>query len=260
MDCFIQNLLRDKWLSVEGNNFDNNTDEVVIDSIEDGDSDCLPLPVLSDNDIISSMNIKEKLIDVTITDPNADADVGTDGESSISPHRRRRRRRRHLFVSLVSDNAVFAEGRSCAFRRTEDNEKQIDRWDANHGIHDNYNENNDKINDSRRLVIPQERSWKQQQRDSMLAIPKRTLSVDRLMSLVITDKKEEEDEGHINDNSDDDNKHKHKNGTIVTTNKKKIPEHLQAFPWDDKTKTKNRNTKSNFGIPTSFAKLLALAA
>jgi hypothetical protein len=239
MDCFIQNLLRDKWLSVEGNSFDDNTDEVV-NSIEDGDSDCWHLPA-SDNDLISSMNVKEKLFAVTISDPNAA--VGTDA-SSISLHRRRR----HLFVSLVVDNAVFAEARPYVFRRMETNEKQIDRWDANHGTNDNYSKNNDKMSDSR-LVIPQ-RSWKQQHRDSMLAIPKRILSFDRLTAPVISKKKEEADLGHTHGSEDD---------GIVTTNKKEMPEPLQAFSWNDRTKILLPEVTSTFQRPLPNCRLLQLA-
>ena len=49
--------------------------------------------------------------------------------SSISLHHRR-----HPFVSLVSDNAIYVEARPYTFRRMEINEKQMDRWNANHGM------------------------------------------------------------------------------------------------------------------------------
>ena len=49
--------------------------------------------------------------------------------SSISLHHRR-----HPFVSLVSDNAIYVEARPYAFRRMEINEKQMDRWNAKHGM------------------------------------------------------------------------------------------------------------------------------
>ena len=92
-------------------------------------------------------------------------------------------------------------------------------------------------------------------RDSMLAIPKRILSFDRPTAPVISNKIEEADEGHTNGSHDD--KHKHKNG-IVTTNKKKMPEPLQAFSWNDRTKIMMPKVTSTFQRPLPNCRLWQL--
>jgi hypothetical protein len=171
MDCFIQNLIRDKLLSVEVNNF--NREKVVV-IIEDGYIDRWPQPV-SDDNIISGINSKKQLVPATTTtSPNAD--IGTDA-ASIN-HRPRCR----LFVATVRDSArVFFNARPEVFRRMEGNKKQIDRWVANHVTHSSNNsvDIRREMNESR-LVIPN-RSWKQhhqrfrrEKSESMLVIPKRS--------------------------------------------------------------------------------------
>jgi hypothetical protein len=274
MDCFIQDLLRDKLLPIEEDNSDNDSDsDESVDSIDDNDSDCWKLPISDDDDdddIIFISNVRDKLIVDIITAPS-NADVGT-GTDSTSVHRRRHDHGRHdhgrhdhgrrLSVALVSDNAkVFAVARPEVFRRMEDIKKQKDRWDANHGTHINIiNDNNNnntttnkydlkrEMSDSILLVAntcrkqQQHRDFRRGMSDSMLVIPKRIFS-DLSEELAITDKakKDGEDEGH--DNGNDNDKYKLKS-CMVTTNKTRISKST-SLNWNDKTTT-NRNAKSNY--------------
>jgi hypothetical protein len=204
MDCFIQDLLRDKLLSIEENNSDNDNDndndsnsnsnsnsDEFVDSIDDDDSDCW-----------------KKII--VITAPN-NTDVGT-GAASTSLHRRRRR----LFVAIVSDNSrVFSQKRPDGFRRMEDIKKQKDQWDANHhgtnnDSNNNNNNNNNKdelkreMSDLRLLVAKNtcrkqhHRDFRREMSDSMLLVPKRRCSDLTIMGLAIINKKKQEYEVHKN--------------------------------------------------------------
>jgi hypothetical protein len=242
MDCFVRNLLRAKLLSVEENNFNS---EEVADIIEDRDSDRWSQPVI-DDDTISGINSKEKLVATTI--PALNAVIGSDDSSTILHHRPQRR----LDVALVSDNArCFADARSEVFRRMEDNSTQIDRWDANHSTHSNNNrvDIRREMSDSR-LVIPNRR-WKQQHQrfrreksETMLVMPKRSK---KQQHAVISSKEEEENEGHINGSDDDQFKHKNRCSKIVS-------ESLQVVSWNDETN--NRSTKSAmFVLELAFGEL-----
>ena len=197
MDCFIRNLLRDKLLSVEENNFNN---EEFADIIEDGNSDRWSISVLND-DTISGINRREELVAATI--PAFNAVIGTDAFSTILHQRPQRR----LSVALVSDNArCFAKNRPEVFHRMEGNKTQIDRWDANHSTHSDSNRSHIRraMSDSR-LVIPN-RSWKQQyepfrqeKRDTMLVMPKRS----RKQQHVVIASKIKEDDDDVNDDGNE---------------------------------------------------------
>ena len=148
MDFFMQDLLRNTLVSIEGNNSDSDNDsdsDESVDSIDDNDGDCWQIPVPDDDDdgIIFSLNAKGKLTVDIITAPS-NADVGTS----------------HLSVALVSDNAkILAVARPEVFRRMEDIRKQKDQWDANHGTHSNGNNINTNRDDLKREM-----------RDSMLIV------------------------------------------------------------------------------------------
>ena len=196
MDFFMQDLLRNTLVSIEGNNSDNDNDsdsDESVDSIDDNDGDCWQIPVPDDDDdgIIFSLNAKGKLIVDIITAPS-NADVGTS----------------HLSVALVSDNAkILAVARPEVFRRMEDIRKQKDQWDANHGTHNN---NDNDINTNKDDL-------KQEMRDSMLLVANTCRKQQehrdfrRKMSDIEEEEKEEaeeepEDEGH--NSGGDNNKYK----------------------------------------------------
>ena len=288
MDCFIRNLLRDKLLSVEENNFNN---EEFVDIIEDGNSDRWSISVLND-DTISGINGRKKLVAATI--PAFNAVIGTDAFSTILHHRPHslfvsdddtvssidskeklvaatipalnavigtdafstilnQRPQRRLSVALVSDNArCFAKNRPEVFHRMEGNKTQIDRWDANHSTHSDSNRSHIRraMSDSR-LVIPN-RSWKQQY-EPFRQEKRDTMLVmpkrsRKQQHVVIASKIKEEDEGPINDSDDDQYKH---NDSIVMITSKIISESLRVVSWNDKTnnhKTNNRGTKRNMFV------------
>ena len=192
MDFFMQDLLRNTLVSIEGNNSDNDNDsdsDESVDSIDDNDGDCWQIPVPDDDDdgIIFSLNAKGKLTVDIITAPS-NADVGTS----------------HLSVALVSDNAkILAVARPEVFRRMEDIKKQKDQWDANHGTH-----NNNSINTSKDDL-------KREMRDSMLIVANtcRKEQEHRDFRRKMSDIEEEEEEEEEEEDDDDDEDEGHNNGS-----------------------------------------------